>query len=138
MKKLLLSAIVLQTLCGWAQNIEHQQQLFDDDWQFTRNGKTVGVNLPHDWDIFDSPDPETGATGTGGGWFHGGKGEYRKTFRTPGGDVVKLLFEGVYQRAEVYVNGQRPDSTAMVILLSPLTLPHTSTETSDRMKSWYV
>ena len=107
MKKLLLSAIVLQTLCGWAQNIEHQQQLFDDDWQFTRNGKTVGVNLPHDWDIFDSPDPETGATGTGGGWFHGGKGEYRKTFRTPGGDVVKLLFEGVYQRAEVYVNGQK-------------------------------
>ena len=83
------------------------RQLFDDGWQFTRNGKTVNVDLPHDWDIFEGPNSGKGATGTGGGWFEAGKGEYRKTFKTPGDEVVKLHFEGVYQKAEVYVNGQK-------------------------------
>ena len=82
------------------------RQLFDDGWQFTRNGKTINVDLPHDWDIFEGPNSGKGATGTGGGWFEAGKGEYRKTFKTPGDEVVKLHFEGVYQKAEVYVNGQ--------------------------------
>ena len=84
-----------------------QQQLFDAGWQFTRNGKTINVDLPHDWDIYTAPDPKTGATGTGGGWYPGGKGEYRKTFKTPKGELTKLHFEGVYQKAEVYVNGQK-------------------------------
>ena len=83
------------------------KQLFDDGWLFTRDGKTITVDLPHDWDIYDAPDPETGATGTGGGWFHGGKGEYRKKFKTPKGEMVKLHFEGVYQKAEVFVNGRK-------------------------------
>ena len=84
-----------------------KQQLFDSGWQFVQNGKTMLVDLPHDWDIYTAPDPKTGATGTGGGWFQGGKGEYRKTFKTPKGEVVKLHFEGVYQKAEVFVNGQK-------------------------------
>ena len=83
------------------------QSLFDSNWQFTRNGKTITVDLPHDWDIYDAPDPATGATGTGGGWFQGGKGEYLKKFATPKGELVKLHFEGVYQKAEVFVNGQK-------------------------------
>ena len=82
------------------------QLLFDDGWQFTREGKTVSVDLPHDWDIYEAPDPATGATKEGGGWFPGGKGEYRKLFRTPDAEVVKLHFEGVYQKAEVFINGQ--------------------------------
>ena len=82
-------------------------QLFDDGWQFQQNGKTVSVNLPHDWDIYTAPDAPKGATGTGGGWFQGGKGEYRKTFAKPDGEIVKLHFEGVYQKAEVFVNGQK-------------------------------
>ena len=83
------------------------QTLFDNGWEFTRNGKTVNVNLPHDWDIYEAPDPATGATGTGGGWYPGGKGEYRKTFKTPDAEIVRLHFEGVYQKAEVFVNGQK-------------------------------
>ena len=83
------------------------QSLFDSNWQFSHNGKTITVDLPHDWDIYDAPDPATGATGTGGGWFQGGKGEYHKTFATPKGELVKLHFEGVYQKAEVFVNGQK-------------------------------
>lgn len=108
MKKEIISLMALLAL--GAQTMRAQvsaQQLFDSGWQFTRNGKTIMVDLPHDWDIYDAPDPSTGATGTGGGWFHGGKGEYRKQFRTPQGELVRLHFEGVYQRAEVFVNGQK-------------------------------
>ena len=83
-----------------------KRQLFDFGWQFTHNGTTQNVDLPYDWDIFEGPHSGKGATGTGGGWFEAGKGEYRKTFKTPGDEVVKLHFEGVYQKAEVYVNGQ--------------------------------
>ena len=57
------------------------KQLFDFGWQFTHNGKTQTVNLPHDWDIFEGPNSGKGATGTGGGWFEAGKGEYKKEFR---------------------------------------------------------
>ena len=81
--------------------------LFDAGWQFTQNGETVTVDLPHDWDIYAGPDAKSGATGTGGGWYPGGKGEYRKTFKTPDGEVVRLHFEGVYQKAEVFINGQK-------------------------------
>ena len=94
-----------------------KRQLFDFGWQFThrsasplgssKNGTTQTVDLPHDWDIFEGPVSGEGATGTGGGWFEAGKGEYRKTFATPNADIVKLHFEGVYQKAEVYVNGQK-------------------------------
>lgn len=108
MKKEIISLMALLAL--GAQTMRAQvsaQQLFDSGWQFTRNGKTIMVDLPHDWDIYDAPDPSTGVTGTGGGWFHGGKGEYRKQFRTPQGELVRLHFEGVYQRAEVFVNGQK-------------------------------
>ena len=104
MKRLLFLATLL---CIWMMATAQTQQLFDDDWQFTHDGKTAMVSLPHDWDISYAPDPATGATGTDGGWFPGGKGEYRKTFATPKGEIVKLHFEGVYQRAEVFVNGQK-------------------------------
>ena len=94
-------------LCFVAQ----ARMLFDSGWQFTREGKTINVDLPHDWDIYEGPDPERGATGTGGGWFPGGKGEYRKQFRVDGLELrdkrVMLHFEGVYQKAEVFINGQK-------------------------------
>ena len=113
------------------------RQLFDFGWQFTHNGATQTVDLPHDWDIFEGPNsgkaaiereqsdarissaereqarPQVkGATGTGGGWFEAGKGEYHKKFRVESlefrdNSLVKLHFEGVYQKAEVYVNGQK-------------------------------
>ena len=107
MKTKAISFLAVMTLAQVPCSRANAQQLFDSGWQFTRNGQTIMVDLPHDWDIYDAPDPATGATGTGGGWFAGGKGEYRKMFKTPGSDLVKLHFEGVYQKAEVFVNGQK-------------------------------
>ena len=97
----------LMVLCTWIGTMAQTKQLFDHGWQFTHDGKTTTVDLPHDWDIFTVSDPETGATGTGGGWYHAGKGEYKKSFKTPDAEIVKLHFEGVYQKAEVFVNGQK-------------------------------
>ena len=118
MKRILTIGMALFTM---AMNAMAQTRtLFDSGWEFSRNGKSMKVDLPHDWDIYEGPDPSLtpaspptppsngqGGTGTGGGWFPGGKGEYRKTFKTPKEKVVKLHFEGVYQKAEVYVNGQK-------------------------------
>ena len=94
-------------LLAFGASAQTQRQLFDDGWQFTHDGKTINVDLPHDWAIAYASDPATGASGTDGGWYPGGKGEYRKMFATPKGEVVKLHFEGVYQKAEVFVNGTK-------------------------------
>ena len=104
MKRFLMISMLL---CVSATMLAQTRQLFDNGWKFTREGKTVDVNLPHDWDIYAAPDPSTGTTGEGGGWYPGGKGEYRKTFKTPDAEVVKLHFEGVYQKAEVFINGRK-------------------------------
>jgi beta-galactosidase len=94
-------------LMAFGASAQTQRQLFDNGWQFTHDGKTINVDLPHDWAIAYAPDPATGTSGTDGGWYPGGKGEYRKTFATPKTEIVKLHFEGVYQKAEVFVNGQK-------------------------------
>ena len=108
MRRLFLIALAF---CGWMSATAQTKTLFDDNWQFTRNGKTMTVNLPHDWDIYEGPNPATGATKEGGGWFPGGKGEYRKQWKVESGEwkdkCVMLHFEGVYQKAEVFVNGQK-------------------------------
>lgn len=101
---LTLSILIISALNGLAQN---SRTLMDSGWEFTKDGKTIAVDLPHDWDIYTGPFSGKGATGTGGGWFEGGKGEYKKTFATPNAEVVKLHFEGVYQKAEVFVNGKK-------------------------------
>ena len=59
MKRLFLFAMVL---CGTMTTTAQDKQLFDDNWQFTRNGKTTNVNLPHDWDIYEGPNSGKGAT----------------------------------------------------------------------------
>ena len=100
---LLFAAAIAVTASSMAQ----RQTLFDAGWQFTQNGKTTAVDLPHDWDIYQAPDPATGPTGTGGGWYPAGRGEYVKRFKTPDGELTKLHFEGVYQKAQVFVNGEK-------------------------------
>ena len=107
MKKIILLSISLMVTLGLMAKGNESRQMMDFGWQFSQNGKCITVDLPHDWDIYKGPNPDKGATGTGGGWFDGGKGEYKKMFATPSADLVKLHFEGVYQHAEVFINGQK-------------------------------
>ena len=55
----LLPAFIALALGAQAQT---QQQLFNDNWEFSQNGTTLSVNLPHDWDIYSAPLPGTGRT----------------------------------------------------------------------------
>lgn len=66
----------------------------------------ASVNLPHDWSVKGQLSP-TLASSTG--FLPGGIGWYRKSLEIPAsqkGKRVYLYFEGVYNRSEVYVNGQ--------------------------------
>lgn len=73
---------------------------FDDsEWR--------NIRLPHDWSIefpFDSVKGE-GATG----YLLGGVGWYRKHFNISGqeNEVYYILFDGIYNNSEVWVNGQK-------------------------------
>jgi beta-galactosidase len=63
------------------------------------------VNLPHDWSIEGPLGPEY-ASGTG--YAPGGIGWYRRHFRMDAADKGKLArieFDGVYNHAEVWING---------------------------------
>ncbi len=127
---MLLTICLLMTLGAMAKG-DGSRQLFDFGWTFVHNGRSERVDLPHDWDIYAGPQAGKGATGTGGGWFEGGKGEYRKTFATPTGEVTKLHFEGVYQHAEVFVNGQKAGQhaygyTPFTVNITPYLTPATS------------
>lgn len=78
---------------------EAKNKSFDDNqWE--------KVNLPHDWSVKGKLD-STLASCTG--YLPGGIGWYRKTLNVPHkekGRKVYLYFEGVYNRSEVYINGQ--------------------------------
>lgn len=74
------------------------QSLKDNGW------KTV--DLPHDWSVKGQLSP-TLASATG--YLPGGIGWYRKTLNVPdnrSGEKVYLYFEGIYNRSEVFINGQ--------------------------------
>lgn len=104
MKKLFgITLLFLQTILSDAKNIT-----FDFGWQFSQDSTNwVSVDLPHDWDA--SATPSKGAlSGNDGGYYPGGIGYYRKQFvqSLPApGTTLKLHFEGVYQNAQIKVNG---------------------------------
>ncbi len=115
-KHLLLCALL--TSAGSAMAQKAQTTLFDNNWRFIEsdvNGAQAAsfddrswqqVNLPHDWDITHAPFAEAPMSNDGG-YYPGGIGWYRKTFNRPQGKHVSLRFDGVYQRPEVYVNGEK-------------------------------
>ena len=62
------------------------------------------VQVPHDWSVEASFSEELeGATG----YLPGGIGWYRKTFQSLGTEVTYLHFDGVYNNATVYLNGEK-------------------------------
>jgi len=89
----------------------------NQDWKFilkdVKDGQSVSVaderwqtvDLPHDWSVRGQLSP-TLASCTG--YLPGGIGWYRKTINIPKekqGEKVYLYFEGVYNRSEVFING---------------------------------
>lgn len=121
MKKVLFVlsvAAVLCTISGRAQTGFGKAGKINDGWKFTLNdsvgyqnasvsdNKWRNVNLPHDWSVEGQLSPSLASCT---GFLPGGIGWYRKSLAVPAdkkGEKVYLYFEGVYNRSEVYINGQ--------------------------------
>lgn len=111
---------MLLGLCALVPFPVLSRELFDFDWRFSP-GDTAGaesagfddapwsvVDLPHDFCIAGPFDPNV-PNGKSNGFRPLGTGWYRKTFVTPldaSQQVYRLDFEGVFQRAQVWVNGE--------------------------------
>lgn len=103
MKRLtLLSLLLLPAL------MQAETHCFDFDWQFSRDSaQWQNVQLPHDWNIFDPFVSGDAANGSAAG-LPDGVGWYHKTFAAPKGSQgkqVSILFDGIFQRSEVWLNG---------------------------------
>ena len=108
----------------------HREELINEGWKFLRadakNGQDPDfddsswriVDLPHDYSIEDLPEAEgvlqigpfteKSAGGVSTGHVAGGTAWYRKQFtlgKEDNGKLVKVLFDGVYMDAGVWING---------------------------------
>lgn len=123
MNKKLHSVILLAGLfCSLALRASDStriEQTLDDNWKFFLgddaaasggsfdDSKWQPVTLPHDWSIAGPNNPTNGMGGQGG-FFPAGIGWYRYLLDAPAdwkGKTVFLEFEGVYQHAEIFLNG---------------------------------
>ncbi|MFC1764282.1 sulfatase-like hydrolase/transferase [Planctomycetota bacterium] len=95
-----------------------ESQLLNEDWSFTlanpahahefafNHQKWRKLDLPHDWSIEGNLSPTLSSCT---GYLPGGIGWYRKTLdlsNLQADQKAYLYFEGVYNRSEVYINGQ--------------------------------
>ncbi len=76
-----------------------QKDFNDHDWQ--------SVTVPHDWSVHE---PFSKENSSGTGYLSGGIGYYRahyslKELNLTGNEILTLRFEGIYKRAEIWVNG---------------------------------
>ena len=123
--------IILFIVLSFGQIIAQEgfirENLFDSGWRFHPGGAQGAENpafddsqwrkidLPHDWSIEDLPGTDSpfsinAISQVNGGFTTGGTGWYRKTFALPADKKDKhfrILFEGVYMNAEVWLNGQK-------------------------------
>lgn len=119
LKKTLLIILLSTFICQAKGQISFGKPFnINENWKFiltdVENGqsmtyndnKWLNVDLPHDWSVKQQLSP-TLASCTG--YLPGGIGWYRKTLNIPQerqGEKVYLYFEGVYNRSEVFINGQ--------------------------------
>ena len=87
-----------------------RKMLLDANWQFSRDSVTWrAVDLPHDWSI-EGPFDKDMPAGNDGAYLPTGKGWYVKELKIKNEKLKierrRLYFEGVYERADIYVNGQ--------------------------------
>ena len=85
---------------------------FNEDWTvrcLTRDEEPRKVTIPHDAMISEPRTPDSRGEGNIG-WYIGGDYEYTRTFDVPESmrdQKVLFEFEGVYQQAEVFINGEK-------------------------------
>ena len=119
MKKLaLLLGVLFLSISMNAQVSFGEATKMNDAWLFSLNNsenaeapefndkKWEKINLPHDWSVKQTLSPTLASCM---GFLPGGIGWYRKNIEIPQSQVGKkvyLYFEGVYNRSEVYINGQ--------------------------------
>ena len=87
----------------WQFNLSNQKDAFDLNFNDTA---WQNINVPHDWSIEQGYTQENSAASTG--FVPGGIGWYRKTFKLSSNDkdrTIKILFDGVYNNSEVWING---------------------------------
>ncbi len=118
--KLLCLGLILSLVSvkSYSQVSFGQPEKIGKDWKFSlgdiKDGQSVSLNdsrwqsvdVPHDWSVRGQYSPSLASCT---GYLPGGIGWYRKTINVPqdkDGQKVYLYFEGVYNRSEVYINGQ--------------------------------
>ncbi len=119
LRKLIISNVILYIcLSGLdGQQVKREEINFNFDWKFFKGDQPVAstrdfddsgwriLDLPHDWSI-EGPFSSQWASGTG--YLPGGIGWYRKSFDVPRNwkkGKVYILFEGIYNNSEVWING---------------------------------
>ncbi len=117
---LLSVGLIMLTVSSCSDDYEREVGLhFNRDWKFILDevndwsAMTVDdanwetIHLPHDWSIAFAPDSLSGEGCTA--YLPGGVGWYRKHFTTAASDdeVTYLVFDGVYNNSEVFLNGQK-------------------------------
>ncbi|MDR2475257.1 MAG: beta galactosidase jelly roll domain-containing protein, partial [Bacteroidales bacterium] len=99
-------------LTSHAQLSFGKPEKINEQWEFylgdipNEKSRWLSIDLPHDWSVKESLSPSLASCQ---GYLPGGVGWYRKTIMIPQekqGEKIYLYFEGVYNRSEVFVNGQ--------------------------------
>lgn len=113
--RLLLTASLLT--CVISQLSARESRLLNDKWTFsllpdsTLQLEEINkiVDLPHDWSV-EFPFDKNALSGTEGGYVYTGKGRYTKEIdlntKELDGSKYSLLFEGVFERWTLKVNGK--------------------------------
>lgn len=101
----------------FSKEVRRETVNFNFDWKFVKGDRSGAsevnlddsdwrvLDLPHDWSI-EGPFSAGWASSTG--YLPGGIGWYRKSFTIPrqwSGGKVFILFEGIYNNSEVWING---------------------------------
>lgn len=120
-KKIIIATFMLMVIVPSCMSKNGRKQLLNNNWQFVLADNTGNetdytriadnrwqrVTLPHDWSILQ-PFMRDATPGNDGGYLPGGLGWYRTYInvdKPTDGRLRRLYFEGVYERSEVYVNG---------------------------------
>ena len=101
-----VAALLLTGVGAWGQLSFGNATLFNEGWSFRLEPQEQWreVSIPHDWSV-EGRLSEDLASCTG--YLPGGIGWYRKVF-TAGDPGLRhyIYFEGIYNRSEVYLNGE--------------------------------